>query len=654
MKIKLDGFKYGDDITIMNTMSRRGKLIKDRKGNDVYCEVLTLVYKDNRTGVKYKKEIIDPDYEYYITKDGCGTSYNRLFAPKDELETRIAPHRYLEREIARDLGKLKWYQDCISVGDRAETRKIHTHPNVFRSDTDIEDHYRFWFSKCYSNRTLPPTKAFFDIEVDGIDMAGDFPELGECPVNAISVIFQDKKHVYTLLLDEPRNPLINDFKKFIKENGTQDLHDFIYNYVVSQRSSTNSKNPSLGIEDFKFNIIFFDKDKELEMIKSFFKLINTYQPDFALAWNQAFDIPYLISRIRNLGGNSSEIMSHPDFEFKIGEYFVDERSANDYAERKDFALVSSYTCYLDQMIQFASRRKGQTAYVSYSLDFIGEEIADIHKLDYKSITTNIVELPYKDYKTFVYYNVMDTVVQYCIEQVVFDVDYVFEKAIVNNTKYAKVHRQTVYLANRGAKIFDDEGFIMGNNANKYNEKPTTKFPGAYVADPVKVSDYSRMSCNGYKVNLFNNTDDFDFKSLYPSDIRQFNIAAHTQIGLAIIRDQIHAKENKRHDPQYSRGGAFFEDLQSNNWIETCNRWFNAPSYMDMVEAIRRHYTNRAIPRKAIEEFNVNDRPENQLRSPIVYDGSYNPIIIKPEMDTRTQTWTKEYHDYVSEHPNQSF
>ena len=197
---------------------------------------------------------------------------------------------------------------------------------------------------------------------------------------------------------------------------------------------------------------------------------------------------------------------------------------------------------------------------------------------------------------------MDTVVQYCIEQVVFDVDYVFEKAIVNNTKYAKVHRQTVYLANRGAKIFDDEGFIMGNNANKYNEKPTTKFPGAYVADPVEVSDYSRMSCNGYKVNLFNNTDDFDFKSLYPSDIRQFNIAAHTQIGLAIIRDQIHAKENKRHDPQYSRGGAFFEDLQSNNWIETCNRWFNAPSYMDMVEAIRRHYTNRAIPRKAIEEF----------------------------------------------------
>ena len=124
--------------------------------------------------------------------------------------------------------------------------------------------------------------------------------------------------------------------------------------------------------------------------------------------------------------------------------------------------------------------------------------------------------------------------------------------------------------------------------------------------------------------------------------------------MAIIRDQIHAKENKRHDPQYSRGGAFFEDLQSNNWIETCNRWFNAPSYMDMVEAIRRHYTNKAIPRKAIEEFNVNDRPENQLRSPIVYDGSYNPIIIKPEMDTRTQTWTKEYHDYVSEHPNQSF
>ena len=83
------------------------------------------------------------------------------------------------------------------------------------------------------------------------------------------------------------------------------------------------------------------------------------------------------------------------------------------------------------------------------------------------------------------------------------------KALVNNTRYNKVHRQTVYLANRGAQEFYGEGFVMGNNANKYNAKPTEKFPGAFVSDPLLVSDYSRMKINWYPINLFNNMDDFD-------------------------------------------------------------------------------------------------------------------------------------------------
>ena len=104
---------------------------------------------------------------------------------------------------------------------------------------------------------------------------------------------------------------------------------------------------------------------------------------------------------------------------------------------------------------------------------------------------------------------MDVVVQYCIESEVEDIDYVFGKALINNTRYGKVHRQTVYLANRGAKEFYNEGFIMANNCNRFNTRPSEKFPGAFVADPLKLSDYSRMKCNGYPINIFENCDDFD-------------------------------------------------------------------------------------------------------------------------------------------------
>ena len=220
---------------------------------------------------------------------------------------------------------------------------------------------------------------------------------------------------------------------------------------------------------FSYNFLFYDEEDEINLIKDLFTAFNTFKPDFALAWNMSFDIPYIIERIRALGYDPADIMCNPDFKYKFAEYFVDERMKNEFAERGDFARISSYTCFLDQMIHFASRRKGQSKFISFSLDFIGEAIAKVKKLDYKHITTNIVELPYKDFKTFIFYNIMDTIVQYCIEYVTTDLEYLFFKANMNNVRYSKVHRQTVYLMNRGIKEFwnNGEGFVMGNNCLLY-------------------------------------------------------------------------------------------------------------------------------------------------------------------------------------------
>ena len=63
----------------------------------------------------------------------------------------------------------------------------------------------------------------------------------------------------------------------------------------------------------------------------------------------------------------------------------------------------------------------------------------------------------------------DVIVQWCIEHKTGDIDYVFNKSIMNSTQYAKVHRQTVYLANRATMYFRNKGFIIGNNINKYND-----------------------------------------------------------------------------------------------------------------------------------------------------------------------------------------
>lgn len=56
------------------------------------------------------------------------------------------------------------------------------------SDMDIEDNIRFQFANSYENSYTKPSKSFLDIEADTIDCKGEFVELGECPINAVSLL----------------------------------------------------------------------------------------------------------------------------------------------------------------------------------------------------------------------------------------------------------------------------------------------------------------------------------------------------------------------------------------------------------------------------------------------------------------------------------
>ena len=286
MQLKLKSHKPGDDITIMNTFVKKYYNAENR-----YEECLTIVYKDNRTGIKYKEEIVNPTYEFYTIKPERRVSYNRTFVPIDWCEVHHTPRISLDRAVCDALGRKDWYKECIRNGDRQSIKKIHKDPDVFMSDNNIEDHYRFWFAQTYKNDICAITKSFFDIEVDGIDIAGQFPEPGECPVNAITIVFQDRMETYTFLLDNPRNPLIGEFKKELAAKGTNELKQFVLDHVSEFNKNPDGSPFYFGLDQMKFNILFYDEDKEIDLIKDFFKTINTFKPDFCLAWNQAFDIP---------------------------------------------------------------------------------------------------------------------------------------------------------------------------------------------------------------------------------------------------------------------------------------------------------------------------------------------------------------------------
>lgn len=649
----IKGRNPGDNITIMNTMFR--KIVNPE--NNKFKDVLTIVYKDCDTMQKHMQEIVDPEYDYYIVNDDYKTSYNRLFIEEDKVRKISVPYKDLEKSIAENTNNLEMFYENIRNGNRGANKTLNLHPDVFNSDTNIEDHYRFRFDQLYKNEPCKITKAFFDIEADTISMAGDFPEPGECPINAITLILQEQQQIYTFLLRNKTNPQINEFEQSVKDGSIfEELHDFVINAVGGPEAAEKLK------IDFKYNFLFYDEDDEINLIKDLFNAINSFKPDFALAWNMGFDVPYILARIQKLGYSPEDIVCHPDFKYKSACYFVDERMKSEFAERGDFANISSYTAYLDQMIHFASRRKGQNKLSSFTLDYIGEVVAKVRKLDYKDITTNISELPYKSYKTFVFYNIMDTIVQYCIEMKTGDIDYVFSKCVINNTRYCKAHRQTVYLTNRGMKEFKNEGFIMGNNCNKFNPKPDTKFPGAFVGDPRQVNNYSKFRIYGRPISVFANCDDFDYSSLYPSVIRQFNIAPNTQIGMVIIHDAVFANENKSKLDNWTRSLAFMEDLQSRVWLEFCTRWFHLSNYTQLYHEVELFFKTKAIPINGLRykdrngliipmDF-FNNNYNEMAQTPMIFDDERRSVsnsYIVPDLN-RWESWRA----YATEHPNQQF
>lgn len=641
------GRQPGDNITIMNTLFWRGM-----NNDGDYTDFLDIIYKDCDTGLKYVQEMINPDYEYYIAHEDSRVDYNRLFIEESKVDTITVPYRDLEKDIATRVGLKNYFYENIRNGNRNENRKLHLHHDVFNSDMNIEDHYMFRFSRMYRNEACNISKAFFDIEVDTIGMMGDFPEPGECPINAVSLILQEQKMIYVFLLRNKRNPMIEEFEKEVKSGSIYpELADFIVQAVGGPKVAENYK------IDFKFGFLFYDEEDEINLISDLFRAINSYKPDFALAWNMGFDVPYIIQRIINLGYNPEEVMSSPDFKNKIARYYVDERNKSDFAERGDFAQIASYTTYLDQMIHFASRRKGQSKFISFTLDYIGETVAKVRKLSYKHITTNISELPYKDYKTFVFYNIIDTLVQYCIEFKTGDIDYTFTKSNINCTRYCKAHRQTVYLTNRITKDIRKDGFIIGNNCNKFNPKPTEKFPGAFVADPLQLSNHPKLMIYGRYIDCCDNGIDLDYASLYPSIIREFNIAPNTQIGMIIIDRVFNSLENIRSNNTVA--GAFIEDIQSQVWFEFCTRWLFLADYATLYHEVEIFFTERVNPIYGLKSYTrdgyiipVTFMNKDLLISPVEFtidQPKYPDIYVEPDWNK----W-KETRDYATQHPNQQF
>ena len=618
-------YPEGSDLTIMNSYYQYPSYDDGKKVSDDY---MFLTYKDNNTGKKGYKIIPRPNYTYYKIKENEKIpNYNMLFIPREKVEAHTVEYGNLLKDIAEQTGNMDYYKMNLANRNKQANNELHTLPEIFFSDVNIEDHYRFKFANTYSNDIRKLNKGFFDIEVDGKWAKGDFVELGECAVNCVSFYDDGTDTVYVFVLRDERNPQIFDLEMEIKSGkfGWQEMHDFIIKSVGGEKQAKK-----YGLMETKFSVNFYDY--EIELLRDLFGTMHRCSPDFIEGWNSsAFDLAYIIERIKVLGYDPADIMCDQSWPIKIVKNYVDQKNINELAERGDYTFISGLPVFIDQMIQYASRRKSKIgSFKSFKLDDIGEKEAKVKKLDYHHITDKVTELPWLDFKTFFLYNIMDVIVQKCIETKTQDLEYIFSKCVVNNTAYKKGHRQTIYLINRMAADWYKMGYIIGTNNNRNNPKPP-KYLGAIVGDPLKTNSYSKMNIDGRTIWVCEHLTDYDYKSLYPSIMSEFNIAPNTQIGRIEIPVKVYENENLYNieADKYSRGGEFIENLVTDNMIEYCHRWFHLANFEEILEDIDEFYNNLNLGRFSNLEavFNSPIVPTSSgIQKPVQFD---QPLVTPP-------------------------
>lgn len=573
------GYPEGSNLTIMNVFYTRP--IRNEETGKYDKDYLVIIFKNNDTGKKEIRIDVEPEYTWYLLKKEYQTEHNLAFIEKDKVEPITCKYKDIKLSIAKETGNEDLYKQNMYSGNFRLNDAFFAHPRSFAADMNILNYTRSRFSEIYKNPVIPIDIFFFDIESDIIDSISDNVTIGECPVNAITGYYSKTNTLYNFVLRNKRNKQIqeleDDMKKDFKKY-KEKVRSFI-EYDLGSKEKVNK----YKLDNVELSVGFFDD--ELSLILEFFKLVHSLSPDIVTAYNISYDLPSLIERLKANGVDPRDVICDQDIppQYRFCEYILDEKNLNNLEERGDFANISARSTYLDQMITYASRRKGQSAIESNKLDYVGTLECGVRKLDYHEITTDIGKLPYLNFYIFWLYNIIDVVVQVCIEAQTDDLKYVFNNVIEMNTPFQKIFRQTNYLGTKAVEFYKHhEGVIIGNNINRFGKKPEEKFSGAFVADPTKISDKNKVRINGQPIYKYNNGNDFDYKRLYPSLMQEFNMATNTQVGKIFIDNPPYK------DPEYlklSPGGTFTENLASYNYIEFCHRWLGMMDVEEILQEI---------------------------------------------------------------------
>lgn len=324
-----------------------------------------------------------------------------------------------------------------------------------------------------------PDIFFVDIENEILDSKPK-PHLAQSAIQSISIVNKNK------VLVIGTEPLTDNQEESVQTDINNHFKKFEANY--------------------KFKYVQYKN--EYDMLLNFF---NKLVPKMAIITGWYFveyDWVFLVARARKLGIDPSVA----SFTQKMNIPFnFNQKGIQKYAE------IPAHRMIVDYMELFSKWDQAIKVKESESLDFVSEKLLNIKKIHYEG---DLTRLHREDFKKFVFYNAVDSCLVQQIHNKMKYVDILYGMAVLGKIR-VKDAMSTLALTEGilREKLRDQKNIVLVRDEGGDDFDAggaTNSVKGGWVKEPVR--GMATWSCC------------FDFASLYPTTMQEFNISADSYKG----------------------------------------------------------------------------------------------------------------------------
>ncbi len=238
--------------------------------------------------------------------------------------------------------------------------------------------------------------------------------------------------------------------------------------------------------DSDWDISYYKFKSEYDMVYNF---IHKFMPKFPMmtGWNFInYDWQYIVNRCKRL------------------QIDISESAVTGAVDKVDGRPL--HMGILDYMQLYDKYDRSVKVKESNRLDYVASQVVKLKKIKYNGGLQDLYE---NDFRKYVYYNIVDSCLVYYIDQKIKSMEVLLTLANITKMPLYKAASPVAMTEALMARKLMEQNKRIGTEPREDNKKDG-KYAGAFVKEPIS--------------GFYSGVSSFDFASLYPSIMRQFNIS----------------------------------------------------------------------------------------------------------------------------------